>query len=57
MSLSPSRSHWTAAPAMKIGPSRQYVVSPFSFQPTSSAGRFGTARPWPVLSSMKQPVP
>src|ERR1051326_5266743 len=58
MTLSPSRSHCTAAPAINTAPSRQYVVRLPSFHPTVVNRPFADkAGLSPVLSKRKQPVP
>jgi hypothetical protein len=58
MMPSPSRSHCTIAPAMKVEPSSAYTTSSPSFQPTVVSSPFfdGTARA-PVFMSMNAPVP
>src|SRR5205814_9085990 len=54
----PSRSHCTTAPAINTAPSRQYVVLPPTCQPTVVRSLCCDSRGcWPMLSSMKQPVP
>ncbi len=54
----PSRSHWTAAPAMNTLPSRAYVVRPpICHAIVVSSPRVDATGAGPVFSRRKQPVP